>query len=262
MTASLQYPPMSPALEEAAIQKLHAETELSKLSAKAVKLELDSADLKIADAKAEVRITEAHALEAEYNAETARIATALNKRQEDYNLAQEQYHHTMTFGAPVSDKSVAAALTQLQVWDAQDPDADWNIILNSPGGEAMSGLHLFDHLVAYSIRGGGKHHITGTVRGRAASMAGILLQACDKRLCGPESWLMIHEISAGTDGKVGAMKDDIKWFELMCDRIANVFVERSEGKITLEEFNKGWTDRNWWLPSSTSLQLGFVDGIG
>lgn len=261
MTAPLQYQ-MTPALEKAAIEKMKAETRLSELSAAGMQLELAAADLKLADARAELRMSEARAVEAEHEAETARIATALNARQEAYTLAQEHYHHTMTFGAAVTEKSVASALTQLHVWDVQDGKCPMNIIINSPGGEAMPGLHLFDQLTAYSLRAGGTHKVTVTVRGRAASMAGILLQAADVRRIGPESWLMIHEISAGTGGKVGEMKDDLKWFELMCDRIANVFLERSGGKITAGQFHEGWTDRNWWLPSSTALQLGFVDEIG
>lgn len=268
MTAPLQFP-MSPALEKAAIKKVLAEAKVADLSAKALQMEIDASDIKIADARAELRAAEARALEAEYEAETARISTALNLRQEKYTLAQEHYNNTMTFAATVDAKSVGAALTQLNVWDRQDPECDMNIFINSGGGDAILGLHLFDQLTAYSLRGrdgkglgGGRHKVTVTVRGQAASMAGILLQAADVRRMGPESWLMIHEVSAGTGGKVGEIKDDYEFFQHMCDRIANVFVQRSKGKIKLAEFQAGWKSKNWWLDSEKALKLGFVDEIG
>lgn len=252
---------MSPALEAAHIRKLEAEARITDLSAEVLALEIENSSIKLMDARAELRITQAHALEAEYEAETARIATALNIRQEAVSLAGDHHHHVHHFVTPVDGKAVGACLTQLAVWHRTDPECDMNIVMNSPGGDAIAGLHLFDQLVSYSQRGGGQHKVTITVRGQAASMAGILLQAADVRLIGPESWLMIHEISAGTGGKVGEMKDDLKWFELMCDRIANVFVERSEGKITLFEFKAGWESHNWWLDSKAALGFGFVDGI-
>jgi len=262
-------PSMSPALEKAAIKRMNADAKKAEAEAKeadlrtkAMELEISAADLKIATAQAELRAAEAHADQSRYDAESARVAHDLNVRQERYTLAQDHYHNHMVFGADVSQKSVAAALTQLAVWDRQDPSGKWTIDINSGGGDAIAGLHLFDQLTAHSIRGGGKHHITITVRGHAASMAGILLQTADVRRIGPESWLMIHEISAGTGGKIGEMKDDMKWFELMCDRIARVFVARSKKKITLDEFDKRWKDRNWWLDSKQAFDFGFVDEIG
>lgn len=261
MTQPLQTP-MSEALEKAAIAKLNAETERTKVESVAMQLENAAAGVRLAEAKAAQEYAQHNAEEAKFNAESARIANDLNLRQERYTLAQDSYHHVMNFAAPVEPKSVSTALTQLAVWDRQDPTCDIHIKINSGGGDAIVGLHLFDEITNLSLQGGGKHHITMSVRGQAASMAGILLQAADLRLMGRESWLMIHEISAGTGGKVGEMKDDLKLFEMMCDRIARVFVARAKGNIKLEEFTAKWTDRNWWMDSDQALSYGFVDRIG
>jgi ATP-dependent protease ClpP protease subunit len=123
-------------------------------------------------------------------------------------------------------------------------------------------MHLFDALTSYSKRGGGTHEITMIVRGYAASMAAILLQSVDVRVIGPESYLLVHEISAGAIGKIGEMKDDMKWYERVCERIATIFVQRSGGKVTKAKFKANWTRKDWWLDSDEALRLGFVDKIG
>jgi len=261
--------PMSPALEKAIIAKVKAETKRTDLESLALEAEAQFDELRERNAKAELRTSLAHAIDAEQTAIATRINTDALVRAERFTLAGDHYHHQLHFAAPVDYKSVDKALQQLAVWDRQNPECDINITINSPGGDAIAGLHLFDQLVAYSLRGvdgkgtgGGHHKVTVTVRGHAASMAGILLQAADERVIGPTSWLMIHEISAGTGGKIGEIKDDYEWFKVMCEQIAEVFVVRSGGKISAKDFAAKWTDRNWWINAKDSLKFGFVDRIG
>jgi len=65
-----------------------------------------------------------------------------------------------------------------------------NILINSPGGETMHGMAIFDGIK------GCKNHIRGMVFGEAASSASFILQACDERAISPNSYLMLH---VGTD---------------------------------------------------------------
>jgi ATP-dependent protease ClpP protease subunit len=146
--------------------------------------------------------------------------------------------------------------------DAEKKYRPMHIIVDSPGGSVIDGMHLFDQMVTYSERGGGPHKITITVRGYAASMAGILLQAADVRKIGPESYLMIHEVSSFAAGKIGELKDEIKFLDKISDRVANIFVERSKKKISLAKFKSNWNRQDWWLTSKEALDYGFVDEIG
>src|SRR5690606_25959956 len=112
-------------------------------------------------------------------------------------------------------------------WDRMDSESDWHITINSPGGSVVDGFHLFDQLAMYSKRGGGGHHITMTVRGEAASMAGILLQAADERVIGPRAQILVHEIAAWSQGSIGAIKDDVKRLDMMTEQVIKIFLDRA-----------------------------------
>lgn len=240
----------SPALEAAEIAKLNAE---------------------VAALAAETAKDQAIALKEQRNADISAITLKERERVEELTAVQDHYQLHHTFDGPVNTASVYGLLNTMSAWDRLHPESAWTIDINSPGGSAIAGMHLFDQIVAYSKRGKGSHHITITVRGMAASMAGILLQAADKRRIGPEAFLMIHEISAGTGGKIGEIKDDVKWYERMCERVASIFVKRATEAakendnikgISAAAFKKSWERTDWWIDSEEALKLGFVDEIG
>jgi ATP-dependent protease ClpP protease subunit len=231
--------------------------------------------------EAEARQKMAHAVSAEYGAESMRIQTEATLRQEKLALASNHYYHEYEFSASVYDDAVSNCLTQLALWHRLEPGerdvegnlvqpgCDMNIVMDSPGGSVIDGMHLFDQILTYSLRPWddskrprGTHSTRMTVRGYAASMAGILLQSADERVIGPESYLMIHEVASFAAGKIGEIKDEVKFLDKVSNRVANIFVSRSGGKITHDEFNKNWNRTDWWLTSEEALELGFVDRIG
>lgn len=238
----------SPAHEEALIAKLAAETEELKRQAT------------LRDA--EIRGVLAEAVKEEHQAEIAAIQLRERQRLDELTSVSDHYWFHHFFDGSVSEKTVYSCLNTLNAWHRLHPESAWDITINSPGGSVIDGMHLFDALTAFSRRGGGTHHITMTVRGYAASMGAILLQAVDRRVVGPESYLLVHEISAGASGKIGELKDDIKWYDRICDRVANIFVQRSGGKISAAAFKRNWARKDWWLDSDEALKLGFVDAIG
>lgn len=244
-----------PTKAEAEVLKLIADTDASLRQAELTKLDQELKTV-------EIRKALANAIEAEHDAAIRAISRAERERTEKLALIQDHYVQEHFFDGPVGPKSVYACLNTLAAWHRVNPKCDMNITINSPGGSVIDGMHLFDQLATYSLRGGGTHRVTITVRGYAASMAGILLQAADERVIGRESYLMIHEISAGTGGKIGEIKDDVKWYEKLCDRVVDIFVERANGRIDRGAFIEAWTRRDWWIDSVEALQLGFVDKIG
>ena len=253
---------MSPELEAANIRKIEAE--VKKLEAEAAAADEDrqvkaaEARKKLAEAKAE-----------EFRMENARVNRDITLRQEALNLSAHHYHHEFHFNAGVHEDSVEACTSQMAIWHRQDPNCPMTIVIDSPGGSVIDGMHLFDEIVRYSKRPWddrdlpkGTHDTTMIVRGYAASMAGILLQSADRRLIGPESYLMIHEISTFARGKIGEIKDEVKFLDKITERVVNLFVTRSGGKISKEQFAQEWDRKDWWLTSEEALKLGFVDDIG
>lgn len=240
-----------PRLVEAQLLKLMAETE--KLQAERL-VALHDAELR----KAEARERDAKAAEAQALARAAQIRVEALVRQEEIALAQDLYHHEYDLGE-ISEASVRECLANLALWHRIHPECPMTLVMDSPGGAVIDGLHLFDQLVEYSLRGGGTHHVTIKARGMAASMGAILLQAADVRVIGRESWLMIHEVSSWHGGSFGELKDKMEWLQKLTDRVAAIFVERSNGRTSAEEFARLWTRKEKYLDSEEALERGFVD---
>lgn len=234
--------PLSPAVEEALVAKY--------------------------DAEARHKRAEAHY--AELNAEAMRINTDAALRHEKVMLSANHLHHIYEFSSSVYDEPVDACLSQLAVWDRTDPECPMHIIIDSPGGSVIAGMHLFDAISAYSKRPWdtrnlprGNHDTTITVRGYAASMAGILLQVADTRVIGPESFLMIHEASTLTRGKIGEIKDEVEFMDKISERVTDIFVRRANpAKMNTKKFKALWDRKDVWLTSQEALDYGFVDKVG
>jgi ATP-dependent protease ClpP protease subunit len=175
----------------------------------------------------------------------------------DYQLCGRYSFHNQ-----VNQGSVKKLIRMMRIWDRHRSDGDWVIDLNSLGGEVRAGSALLDEIHSYSIRGGGTHHITIRVRGLAASMAGVLLQAADVRLIGKSSQLMIHESQGGVIGGHSAINQEADWHDRWRDYMVSVFLARTD-KITRAQFlRKIANGREWYLHSDEAVACGFVDGIG
>lgn len=209
---------------------------------------------------AEAELFQAQAREALAKAKTAEMALKDKRRAERESQATNKRNHVLHFEHPVRDTQPVRE--QLDTWHRLDQSAPWTIVMNSPGGSVIDGMALFDHIAAYSLRGGGTHDITMIVRGYAASMGGILLQAADTRICGPESYILIHKISTMTGGSLDDIEDEVKLLKAMTARVEDIFVKRSGGKLSKTMLRRNWTRRDWWLTSTEAKRLGVVDKIG
>lgn len=243
--------------------KAQIDAEVAKLNAEA---EAALSVARMNDAQAQFHLAAASKAAAEADtasvtAAKARYDLALATEKEYDRIQSDAHHHVYQFSSQVDSASADRCMAQLRTWDRQDPTCAIEIIFNSPGGAVISGMALFDLIVRLSKRGGGNHLVTVGAQGYAASMGGILLQSGDVRWIGAQSYLMIHEISAGTQGKIEQIKDDVKFYEAICARVVDIFVSRSKGKITKTKFIQGWKRTDWWLLSDESLKLGFVDEI-
>lgn len=209
---------------------------------------------------AEAELFQAQAREAEAKARVAELSAEKQEREARNVAAQNDRNHVYHFETAVRDtQKVRETLDQ---WHRLDPTADWTLVMNSPGGSVFGGMALFDHLVAHSKRGGGTHHITIVTRGMAASMGGILLQAADHRVCGPESYILVHKVSTMTGGSLDDIEDEVEFLKMMTCRVEDIFVKRSGGKLTKATLRRRWSRRDWWAGSDEALKFGLVDHIG
>lgn len=162
----------------------------------------------------------------------------------------------LMFAEHVDTDTVHTAIFTLNVWSRRWPGAPITIVLNSPGGEVIAGLALYDYLRSLSVRG---HHIITRSIGWAASMGGVLLQAGDTREVGPNSFMLIHEVSSGFRGKASAVEDDLKFTQRLQDKIIAILADRST--MTEAEIRESWSRRDWWLDAEEAVTHGFADKI-
>jgi len=102
---------------------------------------------------------------------------------------------------PVEDNMANLIVAQLLFLESEDPGADINLYVNSPGGSVTSGLAIYDTMQFI------KPDVSTIVMGQAASMGSFLAQAgaAGKRYVLPESRTMIHRVSSGTRGTSGSV---------------------------------------------------------
>lgn len=102
---------------------------------------------------------------------------------------------------PVEDNMANVIVAQMLFLEAENPDKDINLYINSPGGSVTSGLAIYDTMQFI------KPNVSTIVMGQAASMGSFLAQAGEpgKRYVLPESRTMIHRVSSGTPGTRGSV---------------------------------------------------------
>jgi ATP-dependent Clp protease protease subunit len=218
-----------------------------------------------ARAEADARRLAADADETEQRAvyatiEAQSLALDWETKQELHLLARnsDHYHRIYRFTKDVESGSVKDCIEALTKWHRIDPGCDITIVFTSPGGSVFSGYALYDHILELRAQG---HHVTTICRGYAASMAGILLQAGTTRKMGKESYLMLHEISTMAMGKAFEIADEAAFLEKAMDRVYDIFVSRSGGKITKRKLKALVERRDFWVSSDEALAYGFVDEI-
>jgi ATP-dependent Clp endopeptidase proteolytic subunit ClpP len=190
--------------------------------------------------------------------ETERTAMELDamRRREREAAADPGLAHVYTFYAAVEADSVKECMAELGMWSRRDPGAPLTIVFNSPGGSVLDGLALFDYL--RQLRAAG-HVVTTVALGRAASMGAVLLQAGDRRVIGANAFLLVHEVSNLSSGKVSEMADGVEFTRRLQRRLVKILADRST--LTELQIQRRWDRKEWWLEAEEAVGLGFADEV-
>jgi len=211
----------------------------------------------------EARKLAAEAMTAECHATAAALDLEKKKEAREVELASDRYAHLYRFTTQVSDKSVPDCINVLSAWARITPGCPIEIVFNSPGGNVIDGMALFDFLKGLEHSG---HHLTTTALGIAASMAGILMQAGQTRRMGKEAWVLIHQGSFGASGSYGSVEDTVEWVKKIQERILDIFATRvaqsnASHPMSRAQIKRNWERKDWWLSSADCLKFGFVDEV-
>jgi ATP-dependent Clp protease protease subunit len=157
-------------------------------------------------------------------------------------------------GTGIDDVVANLVIAQLLFLEAEDPDKDIQLYINSPGGSVTSGLGIYDTMQFI------KPDVATTCMGQAASMGAMLLLAGakNKRSILPNARVMIHQPLGGTQGQAADIAIYTKEMLLIRDKLNRIIVEHT-GR-TLEQIEKD-TDRNYFMSATEAREYGIVDEV-
>ena len=154
----------------------------------------------------------------------------------------------------INDQIADLVVAQLLFLEAEDPNKDIQIYINSPGGVVTSGLAIYD-TIQYI-----KCDVSTTVMGMAASMGAILLLAGTKgkRFALPNSEVMIHQPLGGAQGQATDIKIHAEKILETRERLNKIISERTGQPLEKVEID---TERDFYLNAEDALKYGIIDKI-
>ncbi|MCK5915379.1 MAG: ATP-dependent Clp endopeptidase proteolytic subunit ClpP [Deltaproteobacteria bacterium] len=157
-------------------------------------------------------------------------------------------------GTPIDDNVANAVIAQLLFLEADDPDKDINIYVNSPGGSVTAGMAIYDTMQFV------KPDITTICVGQAASMGALLLAAGTKgkRYSLPHSRILLHQPMGGFSGQASDI--DIHAREILrLKQDLNTILQHHTGQ-ELERLQQD-TDRDFFMSSEQAVTYGVIDEV-
>jgi len=157
-------------------------------------------------------------------------------------------------GYPIDDAYANLIIAQLLFLDAEDPEKDVYIYLNSPGGYITSGLAIYDTM----------QYMRGDIRtlciGQASNIASLLLAGGTKgkRSALPNARIMMHQPLGGVQGQSRDIEIQAKEILLIKERLNKIYAQHT-GK-PLEEIEKD-TDRVHHMSSHEAKAYGLIDNV-
>lgn len=155
---------------------------------------------------------------------------------------------------PVTDQSANLVVAQLLFLESENPDKDISLYIDSPGGSVYAGLSIYDTMQFI------KPDVSTICLGMAASMGAFLLAAGakGKRFALPNSRIMIHQPSGGTNGTAADIEIQAKEILELRSRLNTILSEhtgQSIEKIAVD------TERDNFMSSVQAVEYGIIDGV-
>lgn len=155
---------------------------------------------------------------------------------------------------PVNDMTANLVVAQLLFLEAENPDKDISLYINSPGGSVTAGMSIYDTMQFI------KPDVSTLCIGQAASMGAFLLAAGakGKRFSLPNSRVMIHQPSGGFSGQSTDIQIHAKEIMYLRGKLNGILAHHT-GKST-EEIDRD-TERDNFMGAEESAQYGMIDKV-
>ena len=155
---------------------------------------------------------------------------------------------------PIDDNLANSVIAQLLFLDAQDPEKDIYIYINSPGGSVSAGLAIFDTMNFV------KSDVQTIAMGMAASMGSFLLTAGTKgkRFALPNAEIMIHQPLGGAQGQATEIEIAARHILATRERLNKILVERTGQPLEVIERD---TDRDNYMTAQQAKEYGLIHEV-
>ena len=154
----------------------------------------------------------------------------------------------------VNDTTASLVVAQLLFLEAEDPDKDIHLYINSPGGSVTAGMAIYDTMQYI------KPDVSTICIGMAASMGAFLLNAGakGKRFALPNSEIMIHQPLGGAKGQATDIEIHAKWILKIKERLNKILSERTGQPI--EKIQED-TERDNFMSAQEAKEYGLIDEV-
>ena len=172
-----------------------------------------------------------------------------------YDIYSRLLKERIVFLCGSMDDVVANLIMAQLLWlESENPDKDIHLYINSPGGSVTAGLSVYDTMQFVRC------DIATMCVGQAASMGAFLLAAGaeGKRVALPNSRMMLHQPSGGSQGVAADIEIQAREIVLIRTRLNEILAEHTSQAV--EKIAED-TDRDYWMNPEEALEYGLVDTV-
>ena len=157
-------------------------------------------------------------------------------------------------GGPIDDNAANAVIAQMLFLEAEDPDKDIHLYINSPGGVVTAGMAIYDTMQYI------KPDVSTICVGSAASMGAVLLTAGakGKRYALPHARVMIHQPLGGVQGQASEIEIHAREILRMREELNGILASRSGQDIEVVARD---TDRDNFMSAQDAVEYGLIDEV-
>ncbi len=183
------------------------------------------------------------------------VVEQTNRGERSYDIFSRLLNDRIIFlGEDVNATTASLVVAQLLYLEAQDPDKEIQMYINSPGGSVTDGMAIYDTMQYI------KCDVSTICVGMAASMGAFLLSsgAKGKRIALPNAEIMIHQPSAGTKGQVTDMAIHLRRLEIIKKRLNSILADntgQSLDTITAD------CERDNFMTAEEAKEYGLIDKV-
>ena len=183
------------------------------------------------------------------------VVEQTNRGERSYDIFSRLLNDRIIFlGEEVNATTASLVVAQLLYLEAQDPDKEIQLYINSPGGSITDGMAIYDTMQYI------KCDVSTICVGMAASMGAFLLSSGTKgkRLALPNAEIMIHQPSAGTKGQVTDMAIHLRRLEIIKKRLNSILADNTGQSL---ETVTADCERDNFMTAEEAKEYGLIDKV-